>query len=135
MLPRFREALQPKDAGVTLTARFPGDRRVVAGDGDRVVDPEGKPRADDLCLGHLDERRVDVQRCPAVPTAPKTAPITVIFISASGVTIIALLPPSSNSDLPKRSPTVLPTIFPILILPVAEINGIRLSIVIISPTL
>ena len=25
--------------------------------------------------------RVEVQRCPAVPTAPKTAPITVIFMT------------------------------------------------------
>ena len=47
--------------------------------------------------------RVEVQRCPAVPTAPNTAPITVILISASGVTIIALFPPSSNNDFPKRA--------------------------------
>ena len=51
-------------------------------------------------------RRVEVHLCPAVPTAPKTAPITVILISASGVTIIALFPPNSNNDFPKRPATV-----------------------------
>ena len=48
---------------------------------------------------------VEVQRCPAVPTAPKTAPITVILMSASGVTIIALLPPNSRSDFPNLAAT------------------------------
>ena len=78
---------------------------------------------------------VEVHRCPAVPTAPKTAPITVIFTSASGVTIIALLPPSSSKDFPNLAPTSLATILPILVEPVAEIKGIRLSLVMYCPTL
>ena len=79
--------------------------------------------------------RVEVQRCPAVPTAPNTAPMIVISISASGVTMIELLPPNSKIDLPKRCATAEPTILPIRVEPVAEINGTRLSFVIHSPTL
>ena len=79
--------------------------------------------------------RVEVQRWPAVPTAPKTAPITVIFMSASGVTIMALFPPSSRSDFPNRAATAWATIFPMRIDPVAEIRGTLLSWVINSPTL
>ena len=48
--------------------------------------------------------------------------------------IIALFPPNSNKDLPKRSATFAPTILPILVEPVAETKGIRVSAVIISPT-
>ena len=58
------------------------------------------------------KRLVEVHRCPAVPTAPKTAPITVISRSASGVTMIALLPPNSNNALPKRPATVVPLFYP-----------------------
>ena len=76
-----------------------------------------------------------MHRWPAVPTAPNTAPITVILISASGVTIMALFPPSSSNDFPRRSPTVLATILPIRVDPVAEINGILVSFVISSPIL
>ncbi len=57
----------------------------------------------------------------------------VIFISASGVTIIALFPPNSNKVFPKRAATVCATIFPIRVEPVAEINGIRESVVNSSP--
>ena len=78
---------------------------------------------------------VDVHRCPQVPTAPKTAPGTTTFKSAVGVIIIALLPPNSNKDFPKRSATIAPTILPILLEPVAETNGTLRSVVIISPTL
>ena len=78
---------------------------------------------------------MEVQRCPAVPTAPNTAPGTTTFKSAVGVMIIALFPPNSNNDFPKRSATVAPTILPILVEPVAETNGILVSVVIISPTL
>ena len=78
---------------------------------------------------------VEVQRCPAVPTAPKTAPITVIFISACGLTMIALFPPSSKSDLPNLLATVSATILPIRVEPVAEIRGIFLFFVKDSPTL
>ena len=48
--------------------------------------------------------------------------------------MIALLPPSSRMVLPKRLPTVLATSLPIGIEPVAEINGMRESSVIHSPT-
>ena len=47
---------------------------------------------------------------------------------------MALLPPSSNKLLPKRPPTVCPTILPIRVDPVAEIKGTRSSLVINSPT-
>ena len=77
--------------------------------------------------------RVDVQRCPAVPTAPNTAPGTTIFKSALGAIIIALFPPNSNKDRPKRSPTAAPTDFPIRVDPVAEISGKRLSLAINLP--
>ena len=80
-------------------------------------------------------RLVEVHLCPAVPTAPNTAPITVILIFASGVTIIALFPPNSSNDLPRRSPTVFATILPILVEPVAETRGIRVFFVISSPIL
>ena len=78
--------------------------------------------------------RVEVQRWPAVPTAPNTAPITVILRSESGVTIIALFPPSSKRDFPNRAPTVCATCFPIRVEPVAETSGTRSSLVINSPT-
>ena len=78
---------------------------------------------------------MEVQRCPAVPTAPNTAPGTTTFKSAVGVIIIALFPPNSNNYFPKRLATVAPTILPILEEPVAETNGILVSVVIISPTL
>ena len=48
------------------------------------------------------KRRVEVQRCPAVPTAPNTAPGTTILRSADGVMIMALLPPNSSKERPKR---------------------------------
>ena len=79
--------------------------------------------------------RVEVHLCPAVPTAPNTAPGTTTFKSAVGVIMMALFPPNSNKDFPKRCATVVPTILPILVEPVAEINGILTSVVIISPTL
>ena len=81
------------------------------------------------------KRRVEVHRCPAVPTAPNTAPITVILMSASGVTIMALFPPNSNNDFPNRPATVCATIFPMRVEPVAEINGTLLSAVSNSPIL
>ncbi|MNT37999.1 hypothetical protein D3C72_1741690 [compost metagenome] len=75
-----------------------------------------------------------VQRCPAVPTAPNTAPMMVIFKSASGVTMIALFPPSSKSVLPRRCATVTATSFPMRVDPVAEIKAMRLSAESHSPT-
>ena len=78
---------------------------------------------------------VEVQRCPAVPTAPNTAPGTTTFKSAVGVIIIALFPPNSNKDFPKRSATLAPTILPMRVDPVADTRGTLMSVVIISPTL
>ncbi len=48
---------------------------------------------------------------------------------------MALFPPNSSKDLPKRWATFAPTILPILVEPVAETKGILVSEVIISPTL
>ena len=79
------------------------------------------------------KRLVEVHRL-AVPTAPKTAPIIVILISASGVTIMALFP-LVQVMISRRSPTVLATILPIRVDPVAETNGILVSFVISSPIL
>src|SRR5690606_757969 len=78
-------------------------------------------------------RRVVVQRCPAVPTAPKTAPTNTILKSACSDTIIALLPPNSKIVLPKRPATTCDTWRPILVDPVNETKGIRLSLLIKSP--
>ena len=50
-------------------------------------------------------RRSEVQRWPAVPTAPKTMARSARSRSAAGVTIIALLPPSSRIERPKRAAT------------------------------
>ena len=69
--------------------------------------------------------RVEVQRCPAVPTAPKTVQMMVVFILAEGVTIIALFPPSSNRHFPKRLATVFATERPIAVDPVADNSEIR----------
>src|SRR5690606_30005836 len=85
-------------------------------------------------LSWMINRRVLVQRCPAVPTAPNTAPIMVIFRSALGLTIMALLPPNSNKDLPRRFATTAATSLPMRVDPVAETNGIRSSSEIHFPT-
>ena len=64
-------------------------------------------------------RRIVVHRCPAVPAAEKTMPRVVRSRSALGLTIAALLPPSSSSDRPNRSATRGPTARPIRVEPVA----------------
>ena len=46
---------------------------------------------------------------------------------------MALFPPNSSKLRPSLSPTAAPTAFPILVEPVAEISGIRLSFAIHSP--
>src|SRR3989344_697204 len=79
------------------------------------------------------KRRVVVQRCPAVPTAPKTIAGIALVISASGVTMIALFPPNSNKPRPKRSANLIPTSFPIRVEPVADTRGMRLSVEMYSP--
>src|SRR5439155_764187 len=65
-------------------------------------------------------RRVDVQRCPAVPTAPKKIDCVAISISALGATTSALLPPSSMMVLPSRPWTVFATFKPMPTEPVAD---------------
>ena len=55
-------------------------------------------------------------------------------MSASGITMIALLPPSSRSVRPSRLPTTSPTRRPMRVLPVALISGRRRSASIVSPT-
>ena len=80
------------------------------------------------------KRRVEVQRCPAVPTEPNNTAVIAIFKSAFSERIMALLPPNSNNERPKRSPTIFPTRLPTRVLPVAEINGTRLSAKKLSPT-
>ena len=77
---------------------------------------------------------VDVQRWPAVPTAPNNDPIIAISKSASLEIIMALLPPSSSKALPNLAPTAAPTALPILVDPVAETKGILVSFAIHSPT-
>jgi hypothetical protein len=80
------------------------------------------------------KRRVLVQRWPAVPTAPNTAPIKDMSRSALSLMMMALLPPSSSKDRPKRSPTAAPTALPMRVLPVALTKGMRVSWLIHSPT-
>ena len=60
--------------------------------------------------------------------------MTVIFKSASGVTMMALLPPNSKMLRPNRSATAAPTLRPMAVDPVAEIKGILESEVIHWPT-
>src|SRR5205823_13923535 len=68
-------------------------------------------------------RRVDVQRWPAVPTAPKKIDCVAISMFALGATISGLLPPSSMIDRPKRQCTVFATFNPIFNESVAEHYG------------
>ena len=70
---------------------------------------------------------MDVHLCPAVPTAPNTAPGTTILRSADGVMIIALFPPSSKRDVPNLAPTAALTDLPIRVEPVAETKGTLVS--------
>ncbi len=65
--------------------------------------PVGQLGHDALCTMM---RRVEVQRWPAVPTAPKTMPRTARSRSASSATMMALLPPSSRMVRPRRPATV-----------------------------
>ena len=60
--------------------------------------------------------------------------MTVIFKSAVGATMMALLPPSSKILLPKRRPTIAATSRPMRIDPVADTSATRLSLVINSPS-
>jgi len=79
-------------------------------------------------------RRVEVQRWPAVPTAPKKIDCVAIFRSAVGQTMSALLPPSSMmSSQPAMD--CFRHVQTIATDPVAEINGIRASSANFWPTL
>ena len=78
-------------------------------------------------------RRVDVQRCPAVPTAPNAIPGIARSRSAVSSIIMALLPPNSNIVLPKRWETTSATRRPMAVDPVNEIKGNRLSLSMHSP--
>src|SRR5579872_1996463 len=77
--------------------------------------------------------RVVVQRCPAVPTAPKIAARNAILRSAYSDIIMALLPPSSSKERPRRAATAVPTALPMRVDPVADISGMRVSLLIHSP--
>ncbi len=79
-------------------------------------------------------RRSVVQRWPAVPAAEKTMPRTARSRSADGVTMAALLPPSSSSTRPNRSATRGPTCLPIRTDPVADTSATRGSSTSSSPT-
>ena len=70
---------------------------------------------------------------PAVPAAAKRMPRTARSRSAEGVTIIALLPPSSSRQRPKRCATRGPTSRPMRVLPVADTSATRASSTIASP--
>ena len=76
---------------------------------------------------------VEVHLCPAVPTAPKTAPMILILMSAFSVMMMALFPPNSRIDFPKRLATFCPTILPTLVEPVKETKEILLSLTNASP--
>src|SRR5690242_15317747 len=80
-------------------------------------------------------RRVVVQRWPAVPTAPNTAPRMAISMLACSLMMMALLPPSSSSAFPNRALTVVATAFPIRTEPVADNNAVLSSAESICPTL
>src|SRR4029453_4954692 len=68
--------------------------------------PSTSSSATDECTISL---RSVVQRWPAVPAAENTMPRTARSRSADGVTIAALLPPSSSNTLPNRCPPRGPT--------------------------
>ncbi|EKD72710.1 MAG: hypothetical protein ACD_45C00607G0004 [uncultured bacterium] len=69
-----------------------------------------------------------VQRCPAVPTAPKTMAGTANFKSAVSSTIMALLPLNSSNALPRRCATISLTARPTVVEPVNETSDTRLSL-------
>src|SRR5687767_8241352 len=79
-------------------------------------------------------RLVDVQRWPAVPTAPNTQPTNDMSRSASCDMMMALFQPNSSRDLPSLAPTAAPTALPIMVEPVDDTSGILLSAAIHSPT-
>eukprot|EP00158_Paraphelidium_tribonemae_P000122 Partr_v1_DN17237_c0_g2_i1_m19494 putative NA len=82
----------------------------------------------------ISSRRNDVQRWPAVPTAPNTAARSARSVAASGMTMVALLPPSSRMVRPKRACTVRDTCSPTSDDPVKDTSEKRASLIMRSPT-
>ena len=78
-------------------------------------------------------RRSVVQRWPAVPAAANTIARRLKARSAEGVTMAALLPPSSSSVRPKRAATLGPRARPMAVLPVALTSGISAWLASCSP--
>ena len=74
-----------------------------------------------------------VQRWPAVPTALNKMARVANSTSALGAKIIALLPPNSKIERPKRAATFVPTSRPMRVLPVALTKGTRASFTKASP--
>jgi hypothetical protein len=68
-----------------------------------------------------------VQRWPAVPQAPKAMPRSASARSALGATTIALLPPSSSRQRPKRAATRGASARPMRVEPVADTSATRAS--------
>ncbi len=94
-------------------------------DGDARVD--GFELRDQRVVDALlhDEPAQGVQRWPAVPMAAKATARSVRSRSADGVTMEALLPPSSSMARPKRRASLSPTARPMRVEPVAETTGTR----------
>ena len=84
-------------------------------------------------LSWTNSRRVVVQRCPAVPIAPKATPRSARSRSAEGATITPLLPPSSRIARAKRCARRGATARPIRVDPVAETSATRASSTSASP--
>src|SRR5438270_7578741 len=54
----FQKSLRPKNAAITSAARPSARAGIVAAVRERVIEPELDAAADDVSLGHRDERRV-----------------------------------------------------------------------------
>ena len=80
--------------------------------------------------GRHHARRLEV----ADPAALAALPAPTNSRSASGITMMALLPPSSRRTRPNRSATTAPTRLPMRQEPVAEMSGRRRSATMVSPT-
>ncbi len=74
-----------------------------------------------------------MQRCPAVPTAPKAMAGITISMSAVSSTMMQLLPPNSRMVFPNRLDTASLTYRPIFVEPVKETSRTRGSLIRVSP--
>mmetsp|Transcript_4872 Transcript_4872/g.12485 ORF Transcript_4872/g.12485 Transcript_4872/m.12485 type:complete len:256 (-) Transcript_4872:96-863(-) len=79
-------------------------------------------------------RRSEVQRWPQVPAAAKRTERRATSWSAEGMTRMALLPPSSRTVRPQRSPTTRWACWPTLVEPVKDTRLTRSSWSMASPT-